>query len=122
MSPTGTLTVGEGLVGGALAATPSAIASVAAGAGPPPPSWLVRLLGLRMAAQGLATAWARGRGPQLQRRVLLGGAAVDVTHAASMALVARWRPAYRRSALASAGLAASAAVLGLIAAGRGSDR
>lgn len=105
-----------------MAATPSAIAAVAAGTGPPAPSWLVRVLGLRMAAQCLATAWTRGRGRHLQRRVLLGGAAVDVTHAASMVLAARWRPAYRRSALASAGLAASAAVLGLVAAGRGADR
>ncbi len=116
MTPAGTLTVGEGLVGGALAARPSAVAAAAAGAGTPAPPWVVRVLGLRMAAQCLATAWTRGRGAKLRRRALLGGAAVDATHAASMVVVARWRPAYRRSALASAGMAASAALLGLVAA------
>ncbi|RBY82364.1 hypothetical protein DQ238_03435 [Geodermatophilus sp. TF02-6] len=79
---------------------------------PEPRAWIVRVLGGRLIAQN---AWVllnptRGR--------VLAGAAVDVLHAASMALVAACWPAYRRPASISAATAAASGLLGALTAPR----
>jgi hypothetical protein len=50
------------------------------------------------------------------RRLVLGGAAVDALHAASMVTAALVWPRYRRAAVLSGAAAATAAVLGLVTA------
>lgn len=110
------LTGGEAALGTVLAVRPEEVARTAAGPGSPaPPAWVVRVLGLRMAAQGMVEAAAGKRG-DAARWVRLAGAAVDGTHAASMVAMAAWKPAYRRSALLSAGVAAAFAAIGVRAA------
>lgn len=110
------LTGGEAALGTLLAARPAAVARAAAGPGSTaPPAWVVRVLGLRMAAQGVVEA-AAGNGGIPPRWMRLAGAAVDGTHAASMVALAVWKPAYRRSALLSAGAAAAFAAIGVSAA------
>jgi hypothetical protein len=84
------------LTGALLLCDPQTPTGVIAGHQARPPSWLVRLLGSRLLAQGALEYAYPGR------TVALGGAAVDTAHAASMIAMAVLRPAYRRSALASA--------------------
>ena len=57
---------------------------------PLPPTWLVRVLGVRQLAQELVVLAAP------TRAVLLGAAATDALHAASMVGAALIWPAYRR--------------------------
>lgn len=91
-----------GGLGAALAARPRDV--VAGVCGPPePPAWLVRVLGVRQLAQELVVLAAP------TRAVLLGAAATDALHAASMVGAALIWPEYRRAALTSAGVAATAA-------------
>ncbi len=73
-----------------------------------PPSWIVRVLGIRTLAQGVAESVRPRRG------VFAVGVAVDIAHAASMLAAARMWPHYRRAALTSAGGAAAAAVAGAL--------
>lgn len=85
--------------GAVLAAGTPAVGGWVSGRGTPPPSWLVRLLGARLLVQGLLEV------ARPDRRLVLGGAAVEAMHAASMVAAAlRW-PQYRRAALVSGGLA-----------------
>lgn len=77
---------------------------------PAPPHGLVtitRVLGARTALQNLVVLAAPSR------PLVLAGAAVDATHALSMLIAARLWPEYRRAALASGALAATAAVAAL---------
>ena len=76
-----------------------------------PPSWIVRLLGVRILAQG-AAEFVRPR-----RDVLVLGVVVDLAHAASMVAAATVWPHYRRAALSSAGSAAASAVVGAVLTG-----
>lgn len=73
---------------------------------------VARVLGAREIAQGAVTALAPSR------RVLVWGAVVDALHATSMAGLAAVSPRHRRPALASAGLAAAAALAGRRLGGR----
>lgn len=98
---------GAGLM---LLARPSRVAELAAADGRPPDARIVRLLGLRLAAQGvLQLAWPSPTASRL-------AAAIDGTHAASMVAVAAWVPTYRRPALVSATLAAGSSVLEVLGA------
>jgi hypothetical protein len=69
-----------------------------------------RVLGIRNLAEGAILA----RHPSC--RLVLGGAAVDATHAPSMVALAAARPEHRRPATASALTATSMAAAGLVAA------
>ncbi len=73
---------------------------------------VARLLGARHLLQGLVAVRHRSRS------AMLGGAAVDATHAATMLVLTIRRPDYRRPAIASALTAGCFAVAGLRAAGR----
>lgn len=73
-----------------------------------PPSWIIRVLGVRMLLQA-ASETLRPR-----PNVLCLGVAVDLTHAASMLAAAWIWPRYRRVALASAGSAAASALAGTL--------
>ena len=84
------------LTGVLLLGVPDTITRLVAGDQPLPPSWLVRVLGGRLLAQGVLE-YTRPR-----RSVIGAGAAVDTAHAASMIAAAALLPAYRRTALASA--------------------
>jgi len=86
----------QAATGTVLLTRPEALVALVSGTGAHPANWIVRVLGARMAAQGCVVAARPGR------VLLLGGAAVDAVHAASMALVARAEPRYRRPAIASA--------------------
>ncbi len=99
---------GRGLLGIALLMLPNRCAALASFGGRRPAAWLVRLLGARMLAQsGLELASG-------SRRAIRLGAATDALHAASMLAVAVRRPGYRPVALASAGLAAASATVGVL--------
>jgi hypothetical protein len=100
------LAVGRCLTGGAMLIKPDAVSHLLAPDETLPARWLVRLLGGRVFAQGLVEfAWPR-------RTVLLGGAAIDAAHAASMILATAVLPAHRRAAAASAADATLCASLG----------
>jgi hypothetical protein len=105
------MTVEQGVVGTALLSFPRPAARAAAGAGDPAPPGVVRVLGLRMAAQAALAGLALGAGRGV-KAVLKAGATVDALHAASMMAVAAGMPRYRRSALISGGLATGSALLG----------
>ncbi|HEY2272804.1 MAG TPA: hypothetical protein VGH30_08515 [Jatrophihabitantaceae bacterium] len=100
----------QAAVGTALAARPDAATRMAGIKSPDaPPAWLVRVLGVRMAAQAGLELLA----PSTD--VALLGAGVDVTHAASMFAVAAVSRRYRRGAVVS-GAIASGFALALLAA------
>jgi hypothetical protein len=99
-----------------LLAQPPAVLRVIAGGQDVPPSWIVRVLGIRTLAQGLVEI------TRPSRRLLRVGVAVDLTHAASMLAVARVWPAYRRAALTSAGSTAASAIVGVLIVRHPNDR
>jgi hypothetical protein len=69
-----------------------------------PPTWIVRVLGVRSGLQGAAElAWPTPAAAWT-------GAAIDAAHAASMAAVALASRRYRRAALLSGALAAGSAI------------
>jgi hypothetical protein len=88
-----------------LVARPDAVLSAVSVQPPRPPRWVVRLLGARVVLQEVAVITVP------TRRLVLGGAAVDGLHAASMALAAVAWPQYRRVAAISAVTATASAVL-----------
>lgn len=94
-----------------MAGSPGAAGRWAAGPGATPPSWVVRVLGTRMAIQALLVRRIGHRGAQDRRRAVRAGAAVDGLHGASMILAAAAFPRYRRSALVSAAVAFTAAAV-----------
>jgi hypothetical protein len=91
-----------------LLAQPSAVLRVIAGGHDVPPSWIVRVLGIRTLAQALVESI------HPSRRLLRVGVTVDLSHAASMLAAARVWPTYRRAALTSAGSAAASAIVGVL--------
>jgi hypothetical protein len=109
------LAAGQLAGGGALLARPDRCAARAAGreaARPPTP--IVRILGVRLASQGAAALL------RPTRTIVLGGAAVDAIHAASMVGLAAVDGRYRRVALLSAAAAVAAgAAASISATGRG---
>lgn len=80
----------------ALLLRPGRMGQVANGGAPPPPAWILRLLGARLLGQGGVELLAP------QRPVLLAGAGIDAIHGASMIAAAAYWPKYRRAATASA--------------------
>ena len=97
----------QALLGAALLAQPVRIGQlVTAGRGQDPAAWLVRILGLRMLAQGSVELLRPGR------KLVLAGAAVDLCHALSMVGVGLVWPQFRRAALVSAGAATATAAAG----------
>ncbi|PZS27953.1 MAG: hypothetical protein DLM58_18000 [Pseudonocardiales bacterium] len=96
-----------------LALRPEHVAASAAGpSGRPAPRWLVRVLGMRSMLQGAVTAGAP------TTVVLLGGALIDATHAASMTPLIAASPRYRRAATISAFTAGISAAVGTMIASR----
>lgn len=112
---TSVLTLGEGAAGAVMVGSPGATGRWAAGPGATPPSWVVRVLGTRMAIQALTVLRVARRGAGERRRAVRAGAAVDGLHGASMILAAAAFPRYRRSALVSAAVAFTAAAVGGVA-------
>jgi hypothetical protein len=103
--------VGQGAAGAILTLAPETAARLAAGGESPPPGWLVRVLGGRMAVQAVVLSWV-GRHHRAERgRAYRLGSVVDVLHGASMVGAAAAFPRYRRSAMLSAGMAFAAAGL-----------
>jgi hypothetical protein len=97
----------QAVLGAALLAQPVRIGQlVTARRGQDPAAWLVRILGLRMLAQGTVELVRPGR------KLVLAGAAVDLLHALSMVGVGLLWPRFRRAALASAGAATATAAAG----------
>lgn len=96
-----------------LLAQPPGVLRAVAGTHGVPPSWIVRVLGVRVGAQGVAEALYPSRD------VLRVGVATDVAHALSMLAAARVWPRYRRAALISAASAGVSAALGLLIAEAG---
>jgi len=96
-----------------LLAQPPGVLRAVAGNQTVPPSWNVRVLGLRTLAQAIA------EGVRPTRDVLRAGVAVDLAHAASMLTAARVWPRYRRAALTSAGTAGISALTGIFLAEAG---
>jgi hypothetical protein len=94
----------------ALVARPDDVLSALSVPPPRPPRWLVRLLGARVVLQEVAVVTVP------TRRLVLGGAAIDALHAASMVATAVAWPRYRRAAGISAAAATASAVLGLVTA------
>lgn len=94
-----------------LLAQPPAVLRAVAGDQDVPPSWIIRILGVRTLAQG-AAEFLRPR-----RDVLVLGVTVDLAHAATMVAAAAVWPHYRRAALISAGGATTSAVVGAVLSG-----
>lgn len=94
------------LLGAGLLGWPAPVARAITGQSSAPPSWLLRLLGGRLVAQG-AVLLARPR-PGVARV----GAIIDATHALSMVPAALLFPAHRRAAVISGVEAAAAAAMG----------
>ena len=78
---------------------------------------MARVLGARHLLQAMATAWAEAAGLPVVP-VLLAGAAVDATHAASMLGFAAVSRPLRRAALADAALEAGLGAFGVVIARR----
>ncbi len=100
---------GTALLGAGIAARPVAIVRWAAGGEQTPPTWVVRVLGLRQLLQGIAV------GMRPTRAVIGIGVAVDLSHAVTMAAACRLLPRYRHSAILSGTVAAASAVAGIMA-------
>jgi len=92
-------------VGAAMLVAPRFVAGLSRG--PVPPTLIVGGLGAREIGQGLLTATRAGR------TAIALGAAVDVSHLASMVVLAAVRPRWRRTASASGAVAAVSAGAGL---------
>lgn len=104
--PAHALAAAHCVLGTLLLAQPRAVPRVVLEKRGVPPSWIVRLLGVRTGVQGAAE--------YLHPRVelLRLGVAVDLIHALSMIAAAGIWPRYRRAALISAGTAVTSAGLG----------
>ncbi|MDQ6659009.1 MAG: hypothetical protein M3Z00_12455 [Actinomycetota bacterium] len=96
------------LLGTALLGWPRVVLRAVAGAEARPPTWIARILGIRVLAQAGAEA------VRPSRALLRTAVAVDVAHGASMIAAAQLWPRYRRTALASAGSAGVSAVAGAL--------
>lgn len=103
----GTMAVGAALMSG------PARTGYWASPGHPPPTGVVRILGARQLIQGIVVAVRPSQG------IVVTGALVDLTHAASMIVIASLRRDDRRAALLSAALAGASAAVGVAVAQRG---
>jgi hypothetical protein len=92
-----------GGLGAALLARPRDVVRALCGDAPQPPPGIVRVLGARQLLQEIVLLAAPSPA------VLLGAAATDALHAASMGVAALVRPQYRRPAWTSAAIAAASA-------------
>lgn len=92
--------IGQGACGIGLIVFPNTIAVTAAGREQPAPSWLVRVLGVRLLGQGcLLTV-------RPSDDVIALGIVVDAVHGSTMLAAAFTVRRYRRSAMAAAAVAA----------------
>lgn len=96
----------------ALLGQPGRVADAVSGGVGTVPSWIMRVLGIRIATQAAVELLWPGR------TLLRFGVGVDLTHAASMLAAAQLLPVYRRAALASAAAAAVSAASGAVTAQR----
>lgn len=99
--------IGQGAFGVTLLAFPRPIAERAAGKGTPPPSWLVRVLGLRLLGQG---GWLAAHPSE---DVLVLGTVVDAVHGSTMAAAAVASRSHRRSASVAAAVALVSIAIGV---------
>jgi hypothetical protein len=97
------LAAAESVAGSLLLARPHVVGRAVAGDGTAPAAWLLRVLGARLLAQGLALLRDPGR------RMATAGAAADAAHGLSMVALAAGSPRYRRPALISAAAAVASA-------------
>jgi len=93
-------------LGTALLLRPSAITRLVSGGGDTPSDLVARILGGRQLLQGIALI------TRPDPQIVAAAVATDVLHAASMLLLGWVRPAYRRPALMSAGVAVASASCG----------
>ena len=100
--------VGQGAIGAVMLAAPGRAAGWSSGGGSAPPSWIVRLLGGRMAAQAALIGTVRAKRHKDLPAAMRLGAVVDLLHGTSMIAAAGFYPRYRRAALVSAGVAFAA--------------
>ena len=112
-----TVAAAQVATGALAAARPDAVLGLVDRHRAGPPAWLVRVLGGRMVLQGVAEIALD------DPSVLVGGALVDATHAASMLATAAVSPRFRRPALVSAAVAgaSAAALVATLGGGRGRD-
>lgn len=96
------------MLGAVTVIRPDAVASFVSGGEDLPNANVVRLLGTRQLVQGIVL------GLRPLPLVIAGAITVDVLHAISMVGLTAVRPAYRRSALASAATAAASAAAGIL--------
>jgi hypothetical protein len=108
------LGIAQAGVGTAMVLAPRFVSGLPRGAVAPAP--IVRVLGARSVGQGVVTAI------RADRTTLALGAAVDITHLASMVALAAVSPRWRRTAFGSAALAAVSAATALALARSGSAR
>jgi hypothetical protein len=94
------LGVGQGALGLALVAFPGAIAARTAGNETPPPTWLVRVLGVRLIGQG---GWLTA---EPSDRTLRWTTMTDLVHGSSMLAAVVANRSHRRSAAVAAAMAA----------------
>ncbi len=101
----------QSLAGAVLMARPEQVArAVSASRRGAPAPGIVRLLGLRLLAQGIvASVWRR---PE----TAAASAAIDATHSASMVLAGAISPRFRRAALISASASLVSALISALAA------
>jgi hypothetical protein len=105
------LPVAQAIAGTLFMTRPDQVARAASGTprGAPAP-WIVRLLGIRLLAQGIAASvWPRPRTAVLS-------AAIDATHSASMVVAGALSPRFRRAALISASISLGSAFISTLAA------
>ena len=91
--------LGQGALGVTLLACPGAVAHRAAGKGAPVPSWLARVLGLRLLGQGCWLA------VDPSEDILVLGTVIDAVHGSTMVLAAVASQSHRRSAGVAAAIA-----------------
>jgi hypothetical protein len=100
--------IGQGTIGLILVAFPNATAARVAGNEPLPPSWLVRLLGLRLLGQG---SWLTA---DPSDRVLCWGTIIDALHGSTMLAAVAASRSHRRSATVAAAVAAASVALSIV--------
>lgn len=100
------LGAGDLLYGAILTSLPALAGNLVSGPNPPPPNWIIRLLGLRQVGQGIVVLAVPGAAAAAT------GATVDALHALTMIAAARMWPAHRRAALISGMMATVFAAAG----------
>ena len=101
--------VAQATVAALLLVAPRAVAATTAGSGRPAPSWMVRLLGVRLLCQGCLLL----RRPT--EAVTSIGTGIEAVHGATMLCVAGFDSRDRSTALSAATLASGLVLIGLVA-------